>query len=108
MTDNRMENAMRLADKCWAKVMAVSPEFVEGYLQVASDYLSDKSFVRGSELRQACLRAGLRLPDGLHHNTWVSGVRALSIIGWLEKHGYAKPVELHNHMNSVTVWRVIK
>lgn len=108
MVDSRMENAMRLADKCWGKAMAVSPDFVRAYLEVADAYLSDKVFIRGSELRRACSSAGVQLPDGLHHNTWVSGVRALSLMGWIQKHGYAKPVELHNHMNSVAVWRVVK
>ena len=79
MVDSRMENAMRLADKCWGKAMAVSPDFVRAYLEVADAYLSDKVFIRGSELRRACSSAGVQLPDGLHHNTWVSGVRALSL-----------------------------
>ena len=108
MIDSRMENAMRLADTCWAKAMAVSPDFVRAYLEVADTYLSDKAFIRGSELRRACSRAGVQLPDGLHHNTWVSAVRALSLMGWIQKHGDAKPVERHNHMNSVTVWRVVR
>ena len=103
MIDSRMENAMKLADTCWAKAMAVSPDFVRAYLEVADTYLSDKAFIRGSELRRACSRAGVQLPDGLHHNTWVSAVRALSLMGWIQKHSYAKPVERHNHMNSVTL-----
>lgn len=108
MLDSRMENALKLADKCWAKAVAASPDFVEAYLQVADIYLSDKAYIRGSELRSACWRAGVHLPDGLHHNTWVSGVRTLSLLGWIEKQGLAKSVERHNHMDNVTVWRVIK
>mgnify|MGYP000456866146 CR=1 FL=1 len=33
MTDTRMENAMKLAEKCWSKAMAKEPEFVEQPLE---------------------------------------------------------------------------
>ena len=47
----------------------------------------------------------LFLPNKLHHNTWVSGVRALQEIGWIEPITKVEPVQSHNHMDSVTLWR---
>ena len=39
MTD-RMENAIKLAEKCWGKAMTANPEFVERYLELAEELLS--------------------------------------------------------------------
>ena len=101
----RMENAMRLADKCWEKVNNKHPEFVERYLELAEKLLMSKPEVLGDEFREFCTRNLLFRPAGLHHNTWVSGVRALKSIGWIVHQGYTTPTKAHNHMPRVSVWR---
>ena len=105
MTSERMRAAMVLADKCWEKAYAVEPEFVEQYLSFAEELLTSKSEVQGDDFRFYCKSRGLDRPESLHPNVWVSGVRALKIIGWIERIGKVEPTQLHNHMPTVTLWR---
>jgi hypothetical protein len=102
---NRMEEAIVLADKCWGKASKAEPEFVEQYLASAEELLVSRPIVMGDEFREHCRRRMVFLPKSLHHNTWVSGVRALSILGWIEPITKVEPEQRHNHMNSVTLWR---
>lgn len=102
---DRMKRAMSLADKCWAKAMAISPEFVESYLQFSEELLVQRPLVMGDEFREYCRRKGLRRPSGLHHNVWVSGPRALQQMGWITQAGKVEPAQKHNHMPTVTLWR---
>jgi len=48
MVDDRMDNAYELAQKCWAKAYNTSPEFVEGYLELAKELLTSKPLVLGA------------------------------------------------------------
>jgi len=105
MTSERMKAAMVLADKCWEKAYAVEPEFVEQYLSFAEELLTSKSEVQGDDFRFYCKSRGLDRPESLHPNVWVSGVRALKIIGWIDRIGKVEPTQLHNHMPTVTLWR---
>lgn len=102
---SRMEVAVVLADQCWKKANRSSPEFVEQYLASAEDLLLVRPIVMGDEFKEHCRRKQLFLPKSLHHNTWVSGVRALNIIGWIEPISKVVPVQMHNHMETVTLWR---
>jgi hypothetical protein len=101
----RIENAMGLAEKCWEKAISVNPEFVEKYLELSEELLSSKPQVTGDEFREHCADNGLRRPPNLHPNVWVSGVRALKAIGWIEPIAKVEPVKMHNHMPVVTLWR---
>ena len=105
MTSERMQAAMVLADKCWEKAYAKEPEFVEQYLSFAEELLTSKSEVQGDDFRFYCKSRGLVRPESLHPNVWVSGVRALKIIGWIDRIGKVEPTQLHNHMPTVTLWR---
>ena len=102
---DRMEEAYLLASKCWASACSKEPEFVKSYLQVAYKLLCNKQLVRGEEFKHYCRENGIRLPINLHHNTWVSGVRALFLMGWIHPVKKVEPVKGHNHMDSVTLWR---
>ena len=102
---SRMENALALADKCWEKANKVDPEFVERYLELAEQLLTSKSVVLGDEFREYCANNRLFRPPTLHPNVWVSGVRALKTIGWIEHRGYTTPTKSHNHMPSVSLWK---
>ncbi len=101
----RMENALALADKCWEKANKSNPEFVERYLELAEQLLTSKPVVLGDEFREHCGKNLLFRPKELHPNVWVSGVRALKSLGWVEHQGYTTPTKSHNHMPSVSVWR---
>ena len=101
----RMEEAIVLADQCWGKASRAEPEFVEQYLASAEELLVSRPIVMGDEFREHCRRRMVFLPKSLHHNTWVSGVRALSILGWIEPITKVEPEQRHNHMDSVTLWR---
>jgi len=79
MTD-RMENAIKLAEKCWGKAMTANPEFVERYLELAEELLLSKREVLGDEFRDYCRETMLFRPAKLHHNTWVSGVKTLNTL----------------------------
>lgn len=102
---DRMENAIVLADRCWRKATRAEPEFVEQYLASAEELLINRSIVKGDEFKENCRRRMIFLPKTLHHNTWVSGVRALSIMGWIEPITKVIPAQRHNHMDTVTLWR---
>ena len=104
MTTARMEHALELADKCWEKANKVAPKFVERYLELAEELLASKPVVLGDEFREYCRNNGLHRPPELHPNVWVSGVRALKIIGWIQHKGYTLPTKSHNHMPSVSLW----
>ncbi len=104
MDDTRMENAIKLAEKCWSKAMKEEPEFVEQYLKLAEQLLCTKPVVLGDEFREYCAKHKLRRPASLHPNVWVSGVRALKTIGWVSHAGYTAPTKSHNHMPSVSMW----
>ena len=101
----RMENALELADKCWEKAYNVEPQFVERYLELAERLLTQKPLVTGDEFREHCRNNGLHRPSSLHPIVWVSGVRALNLVGWTERAGTVEPIKAHNHMPSVTLWR---
>ena len=105
MITERMRAAMVLADKCWEKAYSVSPEFVEQYLAFAEELLMSKREVQGDAFRSYCKDRGLVRPESLHPNVWVSGVRALKTIGWIDRIGKVEPTQLHNHMPTVTLWR---
>jgi hypothetical protein len=101
----RMEAALALADQCWGRANRTEPEFVEGYLELAEQLLLSKPAVTGDEFRDWCSEHGLHLPDSLHHNTWVSAVRAIQMVGWIEPICKIEPQKAHNHMPNVTLWR---
>ena len=101
----RMKQALILADKCWGKAYRASPEFVEQYLEIMQSVLLVRPVVMGDEFRAQCELHGLRLPSNLHHNTWVSGARAMQHIGWISPVSKVEPVHTHNHMPLVTLWR---
>jgi hypothetical protein len=103
--NERMDNAIVLADKCWKKVSRTNPDFVIRYLELAQEVLATKPLVLGDEFRDYCRDNKLFLPETLHHNTWVSGVRALNLIGWIEHKGYTEPLKGHNHMPQVSLWK---
>jgi hypothetical protein len=105
MVSDRMKNALDLADKCWNKANSEAPEFVEAYLEHAEKLLLSKPYVRGEEFRAFCHQNGLARPKHIHPNVWVSGVRALSIIGWINPVKKVVPETSHNHMPSVTLWQ---
>ena len=102
---NRMEEAIVLADRCWGKASRAEPEFVEQYLASAEELLVNRPIVMGDEFRAQAELNGLRLPNTLHHNTWVSGARAMQQIGWTSPISKVEPMHSHNHMPSVTLWR---
>lgn len=101
----RMEAAMQLADHCWGRANRVAPFFVERYLQLAEELLLHKPVVTGDEFRDYCAQNRLYRPKELHHNVWVSAVRALQQIGWIKPMGKAVPAQTHNHMDTVTMWQ---
>lgn len=101
----RMENALALADKCWEKANKANPEFVEKYFELAEGLLASKPVVLGDEFRDHCNKNLLFRPPSLHPNVWVSGVRALKAVGWIDHNGYTTPTKSHNHMPSVSVWK---
>jgi hypothetical protein len=101
----RMKQALILADKCWGKAYRASPEFVEQYLEIMQNLLLIRPVVMGDEFRAQCENQGLKLPSNLHHNTWVSGARAMQQMGWISPVSKVEPVHSHNHMPSVTLWR---
>ncbi len=104
---NRMERALVLADKCWEKAYRVAPDFVEKYLELAEELLLTKMEVQGDEFREYCNTKGLSRDPLLHPNVWVSGVRALSSLGWITRIKKVEPMKAHNHMPSVTLWRSV-
>ncbi|MBC8158971.1 MAG: hypothetical protein H8E94_06540 [Alphaproteobacteria bacterium] len=101
----RMAHAMELANRCFEKAVCTEPDFVERYFELAEQHLLTKPIVTGDEFRKVCKEKGLRRPGSLHHNVWVSGVRALQIIGWITKIDVVVPREQHNHMPTVTRYR---
>lgn len=103
--NERIENAMELADKCWGKAYSVAPQFVERYFELAHQLLESKPQVTGDEFCEYCANNRLFRPAHLHPNVWVSGVRVLQNLGWITKMGKVEPVKMHNHMPSVTLWR---
>lgn len=103
--NDRIDNALDLARQCWGKASKKDPQFVENYLRCAEQLLSTKPIVLGDEFRDYCKNNSLFLPEILHHNTWVSGVKALQIIGWIDPITKVEPKKMHNHMDTVTMWR---
>lgn len=101
----RMEQALILADKCWGKAYRASPIFVEKYLEILQSFLLARPVVMGDEFRAHCELQGLRLPDNLHHNTWVSAARAMQHMGWISPVTKVEPAQPHNHMPLVTLWK---
>ena len=107
MVSDRMAYAYELAHKCWNKAYSKSPEFVEKYLALAEQLLLSKPLVLGDEFREYCRANGLYRPATLHHNVWVSGVKALNSLGWIQPVGRVEPKQSHNHMPEVTVWKSV-
>lgn len=106
MTDSsRMQEAIKLADQCWRRASRAEPAFVAEYLNHAEGLLISRPVVMGDEFRSHCAKNMLFLPKTLHHNTWVSGVRALFLMGWIQPVGKIEPEQAHNHMPEVTLWR---
>lgn len=103
--NERMEYAMEMAEKCWGRAVMDSPDFVYKYLQCAEELLVRNMMVTGDQFRSFCDEQGVSLPDTLHHNTWVSGVRALQLMSWIEPVTKVTPEKSHNHMPEVTLWR---
>lgn len=104
-SDDRIQHAMELAEKCWNKALSKSPSFVQSYFECANDLLLIRPLVTGDEFREFCANNRVFLPETLHHNTWVSGVNALKEIGWIKPIGKSEPTKSHNHMDTVTVWK---
>lgn len=103
--NERMKQALVLADRCWGKAYRAEPDFVERYLEVMQNFLLMRPRVMGDDFRAQCKEHGLALPDSLHHNTWVSGVRAMQHMGWISPVTKVEPTKSHNHMPMVTLWR---
>ena len=101
----RMEEALSKGASCWKRAMDTAPEFVEGYLLHAENLLLCHEVVRGEQFTKNARDHGLVLPERLHHNTWVYGPRFLEQVGWVTKIGKVIPLEMHNHMPVVTLWR---
>jgi hypothetical protein len=101
---DRMDNAMKLAEKCWSKAMTKEPSFAEQYIELAEQLLLSKPLVHGDEFRSYCAKNGLFRPHSLHPNVWVSGVNVLKTLGWVHHAGYATPTKAHNHMPRVSLW----
>lgn len=101
----RMENAIELAAKCWTSAIQKEPDFVISYLKFAETLLLAKPKVLGDEFRSYCLENKLYRPTSLHHNVWVSGVKALQNLGWIYPIGKVTPTQPHNHMTDVTLWK---
>ena len=101
----RMDRAMASGAGLWTKSVVLYPDFVASYLGFSEELLLSKAVVRGDEFRAYCGKRGLKLPEGLNHNVWVSGPKALEKLGWIEKIGIAEPTKMHNHMQTVTLWR---
>jgi hypothetical protein len=101
----RMEQAFDMAIRCWGRAYNKQPHFVERYLELAEEYLQCRVIVTGDQFKDYCNEHLLFLPTSLHHNTWVSGVKALETIGWVKAIGKTEPTKGHNHMNDVTLWR---
>jgi hypothetical protein len=100
-----MDYALQMAKKCWNRAYVKEPEFVEKYLELIEEYLLHRPFVSGDQLKDYCQQNKLYLPHTLHHNTWVSGVCAIQQIGWISPIAKVEPINTHNHMNDVTLWR---
>jgi hypothetical protein len=105
--NERMENALNLAKQCWQKAYRKDPKFVGQYLLYAEKLLSSMPVVLGDEFCDYCKVNLLFLPEALHHNTWVSGVRMLQTIGWIVPITKVVPEKMHNHMDSVTMWKSV-
>jgi hypothetical protein len=104
-TTERMKQAFDMAIRCWGRAYQTEPHFVERYLELTEEYLQTRVIVTGDQFKDYCTDHGLFLPAKLHHNTWVSGVKALETIGWITAIGKTEPTKGHNHMNDVTLWR---
>lgn len=105
MVNDRMQNAYELAQRCWGKAYAAAPEFVEKYLELADLLLTSKPTVLGDEFREHCRANSLYRPKELHPNVWVSGVKALQLLGWISPIARVEPKQKHNHMPVVMMWR---
>ncbi len=105
MPESRMEAALKLADKCWAKAYRVEPDFVEQYLKLCERLLLERPVVMGDEFTAYCRKNMLKMPPTLHHNTWVCGPRALRSMGWIAPISKVEPAQSHNHMPTVTLWK---
>ena len=105
MYSARLEKAFELADKCWEKAYNIEPIFVEKYLALAEKLLEERHTVTGDLFRAYCTDNGLKRPPRLHPNVWVSGVRVVNQLVWMEPVTKVEPKEGHNHMNTVTLWR---
>lgn len=105
MPSARLLNAFKQAEECWERAVAVDPEFVEMYLELAQCLLEANEVVTGDAFRSFCAQRGLRRPPTLHPNTWVSGVNVLRNLGWVTPITKVEPKGMHNHMNSVTLWK---
>lgn len=103
--NERMKEAIELANKCWGKAYRADPEFVEKYLELAEQLLLERPVVMGDEFMSYCRKFNLHLPQKLHHNTWVSGPRALWQMGWIHPITKVEPAQSHNHMPEVTLWK---
>ena len=103
--NDRMKQALILADKCWKKAYQSEPCFVEQYLELMQNFLLMRPVVMGDEFRAQSKANNLQLPTSLHHNTWVSGARAMQQMGWISPISKVEPVHSHNHMESVTLWK---
>lgn len=91
-----------LAEKC---IAFADTDFREQYLEHVRELLTMKPEVTGDEFKAYCVKKGLRLPVGHHHNVWVSCVPALEKMGWIEFVKKVNPLQIHNHMESVSLWR---
>ena len=105
MASVRLEKAFELADRCWESAYNREPIFVERYLELAEQLLTQRNIVTGDAFRSYCTDNGLQRPRTLHPNVWVSGVRVLNNLGWTTPIKKVEPTEGHNHMNTVTLWQ---
>ena len=102
---SRLDEAFDLASKCWNKACTTEPEFVRAYLEHSEKLLTAHEEITGDMCKDYCVYSGVAKPKSLHHNSWVSGVRALWLIGWIDPIGQDIPRNRHNHMNTVTRWK---
>ena len=100
-----MERAMAAAQSCWERALKQAPEFVDAYFRHCEHLPLCHDEINGDQFTKYCRKQGLNLPDGLHHNTWVSGVNAMESAGWITKVGKVVPTEMQNHMPGVTRWK---
>lgn len=104
--NTRWEHIKNEISVCWESAFKQAPRFCEDYLTIVAAFLEINEIVLGDEFTKVCRRNGLdhKSFEGLHHNVWASGVKAVENLGWITRIDKVEPQELHNHMPTVTRW----